>query len=98
VARVIWSRRARGDFNAVRYYLARTSPSGARLFAERATYATRRLERFPNMGRIVPEDRYAELREVFAFSYRIIYEVREDAVEILMIHHGARRLTDLPDV
>ena len=49
------------------------------------------------MGRIVPEDKYGELREVFAFSYRIIYEVRQDAVEILMIHHGARQLAELPD-
>jgi len=50
------------------------------------------LEQFPRSGRIVPEIRHDDIREVILQSYRIIYRVHPDEVEILTIHHGARLL------
>ncbi|HZS38334.1 MAG TPA: type II toxin-antitoxin system RelE/ParE family toxin [Polyangia bacterium] len=43
-------------------------------------------------GRVVPEINQEHIREVFVHSYRIIYRVMNDAVEILTVHHGARSL------
>ena len=42
--------------------------------------ATRTLAAFPNSGRKVPEFDDETVREVFAYSYRIIYKI--DGVEI----------------
>jgi len=51
------------------------------------------------MGRVVPEDRRAEFREILVGAYRIIYYyvVDEDVVAIAMIYHGAQQFTELPD-
>ena len=43
----------------------------------------------------MPEDPDGELREIIVRPYRIIYEVKDDVVEIVAIRHGAQKLTDL---
>lgn len=78
--------------------MGRSSPSHAANFAARITQATRNLTRFPEMGRIVPNDAFGPHREVFVLNYRIIYHVIDDVVEIDTIVHGARRLPELPEV
>jgi len=41
---------------------------------------------------MLPEMRQEHLREVLLGNYRIIYRVREDDVDVLTVHHGARLL------
>lgn len=52
----------------------------------------RSLRDFPNRGRIVPEENNPAIRELFVQSYRLIYRVREDEVQIINFIHGARVL------
>ncbi len=67
------------------------------MFAARITQATRNLMLFPQMGRVVPDDEHGEHREIIVGSYRIVYHVSGDTVEIDTIVHGARRLPELPE-
>lgn len=46
----------------------------------------------PRLGRIVPELSDPNVRERFVYSYRVIYELRESAIEILAVIHGKRLL------
>jgi plasmid stabilization system protein ParE len=48
------------------------------------------LEPFPKAGRMVPEINDPNVREIFVYSYRLIYEVTPKRVEILAIVHGKR--------
>jgi plasmid stabilization system protein ParE len=50
--------------------------------------AAERAGRVPNAGRIVPERKRPELREVLLRTYRIVYRVRGELVEILTIFEG----------
>ena len=47
---------------------------------------------FPRAGRVVPEHRDPEVREVMQESYRVIYEIlpNPERVYILRFWHGAR--------
>jgi toxin ParE1/3/4 len=47
---------------------------------------------FPRLGRIVPELEIENIREIIVGSYRVIYRIREDDVQLLTVHHGARPL------
>jgi plasmid stabilization system protein ParE len=38
-----------------------------------------------------------DIREVIVQSYRVIYRLHRDEVEILTVHHGARHLETPPD-
>lgn len=92
MAEVTWTQQALDDLEAVCLYIARDAPGYATVFAERAFRAVAHLAQFPRAGRVVPEIHHDDIREVILQSYRIIYRVRLDEVEILTIHHGARLL------
>jgi len=54
---------------------------------------TRKFSRFPLAGRIVPEFKDENIREWFAYSYRIIYRLDENVITVAAIVHGRRMLT-----
>jgi plasmid stabilization system protein ParE len=53
---------------------------------------TRTLEKFPRAGRKVPEFDDENLRELIAYSYRIIYRVEAAEVIVAAVIHGKRDL------
>jgi toxin ParE1/3/4 len=53
---------------------------------------TRRLEEFPHLGRVVPEYADESLRELIESSYRIVYQVYEDRLDVVAVVHGARKM------
>jgi toxin ParE1/3/4 len=78
--RVVWSSRAIADLEAIANYIAADSQKYAATVVRKILKATRTLAAFPNSGRKVPEFDDETVREVFAYSYRIIYKI--DGVEI----------------
>ena len=60
---------------------------------ERLLHATRHLPQFPHSGRAMPEAKDVSIREVIYQGYRIIYRLRADTIEIVMIANGSRDLT-----
>ena len=69
-------------------------PAIASLVAERLVGAVERLETMPRSGRIVPEFGDDRLREVILGSYTVVYQILDEAVEVLTIYHGARIFED----
>ena len=90
--RVVFSNRALSDIEAIADYIAIDSPAYARTVVRKIFQATRNLSRFPQSGRKVPEFNIENLREVFAYSYRIIYRIQSDKIEIVAVVHGKRML------
>ena len=95
--RLIWSPRAADAFAAAVRYIATHDPGTAARWANGLLTATRRLERFPRSGRVVPELGREEYREVLYGAFRIIYRVDSEAVLILTVWHG-RRLLDETEI
>jgi addiction module RelE/StbE family toxin len=85
----------RSLLEAVQYVKA-DNPDVAQRFGKEIKKKVARLARFPNSGRIVPEFPTSGLRELIIGNYRIIYRVvsRKSRVEILTVHHGARRIEE----
>jgi plasmid stabilization system protein ParE len=54
---------------------------------------TRKFSQFPLAGRIVPEFNDENIREWFAFSYRVFYRIDENVVIVAAIVHGRRMLS-----
>jgi toxin ParE1/3/4 len=90
---VVWSIAALQELSAIRKYLSQhASPESATQVANEIVVATRRLEEFPDSGRIVPEYGRPDLREVIVSSYRVIYRRTYEAAEIAHIAHTRRSL------
>ena len=91
--RVVWSPRALADVEAIAAYIAADSPAYARTVVRRIVSLTRSLSRFPRSGRKVPEFDDEQLRELIAYSYRIIYQIQATELVIAAVIHGKRDLT-----
>ena len=90
--RVVWSPRALADVEAIASFIAADSPFYAGSVVRRIVALTRMLEKFPFAGRKVPEFEDENLREVIAYSYRIIYRVEAAEVIVAAVIHGKRNL------
>jgi toxin ParE1/3/4 len=90
--RVVWSRRALQDLEAIADYIAQGSPAYARVVLKNIVNQTKRLARFPRSGRILPEFADEDVREIVAYSYRIIHRLQQDEVIIAAVIHGKRIL------
>lgn len=86
---VRWTSQAADDLQAIYDFIERDSPHYARLVVEEIISIIDRLQRFPKMGRIVPERSREDLREVIKGPYRIVYKV-DKAVQILTIFRGSK--------
>jgi len=90
--RVIWSPRAVEDLEAIAQYIAVDSTVYAAAVVKRILNTARRLSQFPLSGRIVLELADDNIREWFAYSYRVIYQVENRVVTIATVVHGKRLL------
>ncbi len=97
MARLRWTPQALEDVEAICTYIARDSNYYARMFASQIIDKASTLELFPKAGRIVPESNREDVREMIHGSYRIIYRLINDEVQILTVHHSAR-LLDLSEI
>lgn len=88
--RVIWADAAIEDLEAAAAYVRRDSPTYGSALITRALQVGRSLSQFPLRGRIVPEFQDSRTREIFVYSYRLIYVVEEKSVEIVALIHGRR--------
>jgi len=48
------------------------------------------LATYPERGRMVPEYRDPRVREIIFKTYRIVYRLRRDCVEVIRFWHAAR--------
>lgn len=91
---VRWTPQAIEDINSIAEYIAKDSLRYAKIQTERFFDTTEILLTKPSIGRIVPEIKKANIRELILGNYRIIYKIiSTKRIDILTIHHSARRIT-----
>ena len=91
--RIEWSEVAEADLDDIYDYIARDVPYYAELFIDQLIKATDNLEDHPRLGRKVPEADYRDdVRELIIQSYRIIYQLQTEKLQILTVIHGSRNL------
>jgi toxin ParE1/3/4 len=93
---VTWTETAADQLQAIRDYLARSSPGYAQALAGRIVARTEALGRRPLFGAEVLEYGDPTIREVFEHPYRILYRVDEQDVQVIAVIHSARRLPWTP--
>ena len=71
-------------------WIRQDSPQAAVHSRNRGEKILRRLEVFPESGRIIPEFPELPYREVVISSYRFFYRVKGEIVWIVAVWHGAQ--------
>ena len=93
--RVFWTRTAKDQLDAIYNYIALDSEYYAKHVVDRITQRSLQIARFPLSGRRVPEYAADNLREVIEASYRIIYLIKSNQIDIVTVLHGARDVREL---
>jgi len=87
--KLVWSKNARERLFETVHLIANDKPQAAKQWADKVIRVTSRLQSFPQSGRIVPELKRSEIREVIVGSYRIIYKL-SSRLTILTLFHGTK--------
>ena len=88
--KVIFAPRAGRDLESIVYYIAKNAGSEiAERFGIQLVEKALSLRVFPERGRVVPEVG-EPFREIIFRSYRIVYRLSGDLVEVVRFWHAAR--------
>lgn len=95
--RVVWTEAAQDHLDSVVSYIVQDSPLAGSRFLELVLETAQSLAWLSERGRVAPEIRRDNVREIFVYRYRLIYEVSESEVHILSFIHGSRDFAKLAD-
>ena len=87
-----WSEEALEDIEAIATYIAKDSPTYAKSVVSKIFEKSEILQEFSELGRKVPETNDDTIREIFIYSYRLIYKLHAHTVLLVAVVHGKRLL------
>ncbi len=90
--RIMWSPEAVEDLETIAEYIERDSALYARSVVSKIIEVSRNIKEFPFIGRIVPEFGNENIRELFVYSYRLVYQIGGEKILIVAVIHGKRLL------
>ncbi len=90
--KIIWSPLAIDRASEIAEYIARDKPSAAEKWVNTIFSKVEQLRSSPEIGRIVPEIRNEQFRELIYGNYHIIYRIEKKQISILTIRHGRQIL------
>ena len=92
---IVWTDFALEDLRSIYDYIARDSKVYADKYVDKLIARVDQLEANPKSGRVVPEIKKDEIRELIEGNYRLVYRYLGDTLTILRVHHAARQLKGL---
>jgi toxin ParE1/3/4 len=88
--KIEWSPASIKNLENITEFISQNSPLYAPVFIRKIISSVERLKDFPLSGRIVPEFNANDLREIIFHNYRIIYRLKENLIEIVLVTHGSK--------
>jgi addiction module RelE/StbE family toxin len=95
--RVTWSPEALEDLESIAEYIERDSLFYAQSVVSKILGASRNIKEFPLIGRVVPELGDENIRERFIYSYRLVYQMRQQNILMVAVIHGKRLLKNIEE-
>lgn len=90
--KVFWTDTAVNHLSSIYRYISQNSTQYAQSLVERLTRRSEQIARFPLSGRVVPEFETQQIREVIEGTYRIIYYIKPDRVDIIAVLHSSQQI------
>jgi addiction module RelE/StbE family toxin len=95
--KVFWTETAVNHLSFIYNYISQNSPQYAQRLVERLTRRSEQIANFPFSGRLVPEFETEQIREVIEGSYRIIYYIKPEQIDVIAVLHAARNIENPQD-
>jgi toxin ParE1/3/4 len=95
--KVVWSPLAIDRASEIAEYIAQDKPLAANKWINTVFSKVEQLQSSPEIGRVVPEIKNDQFRELIYGNYRIIYRIEKKQISILTIRHG-RQILPIEDI
>jgi addiction module RelE/StbE family toxin len=95
--KVFWTETAVNHLSSIYNYISQNSPQYAQRLVERLTRRSEQIANFPFSGRLVPEFETEQIREVIEGSYRIIYYIKPEQIDVIAVLYAARNIENPQD-
>jgi len=92
VIKLDWSQEALEDIESIATHIEKDSPVYAQSVVSKFFEKAEILKEFTNLGRVVPELNDRSIREIFVYSYRLIYKIDSNTILFVAVVHGKRVL------
>jgi toxin ParE1/3/4 len=92
--RILWAPRALNRIGEAAEYIARDRPGAAARWVETLFARVELLAKSPAQGKVVPEIRRQDIREIQHQGYRVIYRIDDKKLVILTVRHSRRQFDD----
>jgi toxin ParE1/3/4 len=92
MAQIEWTEPALIDLDEIAEYVALDKPGAAKKLVKEVFASVKRLKRFPESGKIPPELKGAEYREINVGPCRIFYRIDDSTIFILYVMRSEREL------
>ncbi len=92
--KITWSPVAVEQARDIASYIALDNPSAAEQWIEKIFGSVERLVKYPESGRVVPEIKRKEFREVVQGNYRVIYKIQETQLLVLLVKNYRQNLDE----
>jgi plasmid stabilization system protein ParE len=89
--KVVYTDEALHDLDDILTYVGANYPAIMSAFVDRLRMIERRIGRWPESAGEVEQRPGVRMVPFIRYPYKVFYRIGTDAVEILHIHHGARR-------
>jgi toxin ParE1/3/4 len=89
---IVWSPLALDRASEIAGYIAQDKPSAAEKWVKTVFSKVAQLKTSPEIGRVVPEIKNDQFRELIYGNYRIVYRIEAEQISILTIRHGKQIL------
>lgn len=89
---IVWSPLVLDRASEIAGYIAQDKPSAAEKWIKTVFSKVAQLKTSPEIGRVVPEIKNDQFRELIYGNYRIVYRIEAEQIAILTIRHGTQIL------
>jgi addiction module RelE/StbE family toxin len=92
--KIQWSPLAVERISEISDYIAQDNPMAAERWVHSIFDRVEQIKDFSKSGRLVPEIRRKDIRELIIANYRIIYRLEPKIISILTVRHSRQILPD----
>jgi len=92
MVKIKWTNHALVELDDIANYISKDSAKYAQILVKQIYEMVSHIKQYSKLGRIVPEYGNPKLREILYKTYRIIYLIKKEHIEIISIMRGSRKL------
>jgi len=87
-----WTEHAINHLHLIHSYIAQNSTVQAQKMVDKITNKSIQISEFPYSGRMVPEFECETIREIPVGSYRLMYRILTDRIDVMAVFHSSMDL------